>query len=215
LRWGAGTEAIAQRFALVALAGALALIDPPACLAQQSGLDAGHTGQLLLLRLPARRTVPLTVTSPAFRNGADIPLENTQYGGNTFPGLAWSPGPSGTRSYVIVMQGEGSDAPRGLSSIHLTLYNVPTDVRQLEPGLTSPPPGASFGPNVHGLDQPYAGPHTHGMSKHAYHLQVFALDTRLPVNPGVRIEALVDAMSGHVLASGELVGQASMAGTAP
>lgn len=42
----------------------------------------------------------LTVTTPAWQNGGDIPYENTQYRGNVFPGLAWTPGPSGTRSYV-------------------------------------------------------------------------------------------------------------------
>jgi para-nitrobenzyl esterase len=75
--------------------------------------------------------------------------------------------------------------------------------------LTAPPPGAVYGVNVHGANQPYAGPHTHGAAKQAYHLQVFALDTVLPNDPSLSFEALTQAMKGHVLASGALTGLAA------
>jgi para-nitrobenzyl esterase len=194
---------------ITALAGTLYLAGAPMLCAQQSPPAMGHTDKLVLAQLRPKTLITLTVTSPAFKNGGDIPLENTQYRGNIFPGLAWTPGPAGTRSYVIIMQGEGvrDSSP---TSIHLTLFNVTPTVTRLGTGMTTPPAGASYGPNVHGLNQPYAGPHTHTIAKHAYHLQVFALDSRLHLELNASFETLVAAMTGHVLASGEVVGLASM-----
>jgi phosphatidylethanolamine-binding protein (PEBP) family uncharacterized protein/uncharacterized protein GlcG (DUF336 family) len=160
----------------------------------------GHTDGLLLNQLrPA-----LVVTSPAFKNDADIPFENTQYRGNIFPGLHWTPGPAATRSYVVVIQGESLQD--SLTSIHLTLYNIPATQTNLAAGMSAPPPGASWGPNVHGLNQPYAGPHSHTATRQRYHLQVFALDKRLQPAPDLSFEALEAAMRTHVLAGGDLVG---------
>jgi len=52
----------------------------------------------------------LAVTSPAFKDNADIPYENTQYRGNIFPGLSWTPGPAGTKSYAVFVQGQPKPA---------------------------------------------------------------------------------------------------------
>jgi Raf kinase inhibitor-like YbhB/YbcL family protein len=41
---------------------------------------------------------------------------------------------------------------------------------------------------------------------HHYHFQVFALDTELDLPRGFNRHALLEAMKGHVLATGELVG---------
>src|SRR5262245_6579094 len=45
----------------------------------------------------------LTVTTPGWKNGEDIPFQYTQYQGNNFPGLEWSKGPAATKSYAIIM----------------------------------------------------------------------------------------------------------------
>ena len=167
----------------------------------------GHASQLARAAIPARSHRPLVVTSPSFKDGGDIPRENTQYGENLFPGLGWSKGPKGTQSYVVVVQGDPVSG--SMTSIHLTLFNVPATVTQLEAGMTNTPNGATYGPNVHGLNQPYAGPHPHTTARQRYHLQVFALDTTLNSDPHLGFTALESAMTGHVLASGELVGVAA------
>jgi glucose/arabinose dehydrogenase len=41
---------------------------------------------------------------------------------------------------------------------------------------------------------------------HSYHFQVFALDTTLNLPSGYNRQALLDAMKGHVIAKGEIVG---------
>jgi len=169
----------------------------------------GHTGKLVIEQFPPRNPAPLTVTSPAFKDGGDIPLEYTQYRGNIFPGLSWTAGPAGTRSYAIFMQGEDTDGASAITSIHLSLFDVPSEVTQLGTGMAIRPAGSEFGPNVHGLNQPYAGPHTHSIAKHAYHLEVLALDTLLRLKPTVPFDELLAAIAGHVLASGEVIGFAA------
>jgi para-nitrobenzyl esterase len=193
---------------IVALKVALGLAMTPLVFAQQPPPAMGHADKLALTALPPKAGARLTVSSPAFKDGDDIPLENTQYRGNVFPGLVWTVGPKATRSYVVIMQGESLSGTS--TSIHLTLFNLPASVTHLDAGLTNPPSGATYGPNVHGSNQPYAGPHTHTPAKQRYHLQVFALDTVVGPDPNLSFEALESAMTGHVLASGELVGLAAM-----
>ena len=166
----------------------------------------GHARALAVTLVSPARQAALTVSSPAFGAGGAIPCRNTQYCGNVFPGLTWSAGPAGTRSYVVIMQGPGEGAE---VSLHLTVFDIPADVRQLAVGMTSPPAGARLGPNVHGLHHTYAGPHPHGVGRNEYHLQVFALNARLRLSRSVTFGQLVAAMRGHVLADGQLVGFAT------
>jgi para-nitrobenzyl esterase len=180
----------------------------------QASPDVGHVSELAIALAKAGSANPLTVTSPAFSAGGNIPVENTQYGANRFPGLRWSPGPRGTVSYAVIVQGESSPTSRpngqaGLTSIHFTAVNLPGNATSLPAGLVKLPANASYGPNVHGLGQPYAGPHAHTSEQQPYHFQVFALDTKLAGDPSLTYDKALAAMQGHVLASGELVGMSS------
>jgi len=178
-----------------------------AAMAQDKEPVDGHAKTLVILAHPAANNIKLSVTTPAYQNGADMPYENTQYRGNIFPGLNWSAGPKGTKSYVLVMQGV---LPKGdMTSIHFTLFNVPANVTGLPAGLTMPPEGSTYGVNVHGANQAYSGPHTHTPAKQAYHLQVLALDTVIDSSAKSNFPALEAAMDGHVLASGEVVGMSA------
>jgi len=182
----------------------LSLGGGPAAHAQPTARpDLGHTPQLAVTLLQRPTLARLTVTSPAFKNDGDIPNDNTQYGQNLFPGLAWTGTPAGVQSYVVLIQGASYGG--GPTSIQFTLFNIPASVTRLDAGMTAPPVGSAYGPNVHGANKPYAGPHTHTGDRHAYHFQVLALDTRLELPPTASFDALVAAMRGHVLASGELV----------
>ncbi len=175
-----------------------------------AAVHLGHASELVIKSLPAKSAQPLTVTSTAFKQGETIPFEYTQYRGDIFPGLTWTKGPAGTRSYAVIMQGLGLTPPANgrpsVTSIHLTLYNVPATVTALKQGMVDPPAGASYAENIHGINSAYAGPHTHTPAPSGYHFQVFALDSTLKLDPATTFEAMVDAMTGHVLASGELMG---------
>jgi para-nitrobenzyl esterase len=171
-------------------------------------------GHLALTNIPAKGGAKLTVTSPAFKDMADIPFENTQYQGNKFPGLEWTAGPSGTRSYVVIMQDTDAmvrDAP----ILHWTMVNIPANTTKLDAGMSAPPAGASYGPNIRGANQAYMGPRTPAGPKHRYHLQVFALDTTIPTDTPLTYEALTAAMKDHVLASGQVIGLGQVDPNAP
>jgi para-nitrobenzyl esterase len=192
-------------FSLAAAVGCLALLAVPSCAQQSPSATEAGLPQLALTNLPAKSDTKLTVTSPAFTPGGDIPFENTQYKGNVFPGLAWTAGPAGTKSYVVIMQ--DTDAMvRGAPILHWTMMNIPAAVTKLDAAMTAPPAGAQYGPNIRGPNQPYMGPKTPPGPKHRYHFQVFALDTELPADAGATYAALTTAMKDHVLASGEVIG---------
>jgi para-nitrobenzyl esterase len=160
---------------------------------------------LALVTLKVKDGTKLTVSSPAFKDGGDIPFENTQYRGNVFPGLEWTRGPALTKSYVVIMQDADflvKDAP----VLHWTMGNIPPTVTKLDPGMTAPPEGAQYGPNVRGPNHAYMGPRTPAGPKHRYHFQIFALDKPLSADAFATYESLTAAMKGHVLASGEVVG---------
>ena len=164
--------------------------------------------QLALTNAPAKGNAKLTVTSPAFKNMGDIPLENTQYQGNTFPGLEWTAGPAGTKTYVVIMQ--DTDILRnGAPILHWSMVDIPATMTKLPAGMTDAPAGTMYGPNMRGARQAYMGPRTPAGPKHRYHVQVFALDTSVGTESMQGYDAMLTAMKGHVLASGEIIGLGS------
>lgn len=197
-------RAIEARFALALLVSVLG-----AC----SGRSAPEANEVAannraLVLLPAKSGAKLSVTSPAFKDGGDIPLENTQYKGNEFPGLTWTPGPAETKSYAVIMQ-DGDGTMRNSNDqpiVHWTMGNIPPGQTTLDAGMTAAPQGAAFGPNYRGANQSYLGPRTPPGPRHRYHFQVFALDTVLSADALLTFETMTAAMQNRVLASGELVG---------
>jgi Raf kinase inhibitor-like YbhB/YbcL family protein len=161
---------------------------------------------LALAAFPAAGGRTLAVTSPAFRNGGDIPFRNTQYEGNVFPGLTWTRGPRGMRSFVVIMQDADARPRSGGVLLHWSMYDIAAGTVRLGPGLTAPPAGANFGPSYAGPSHAYLGPRTPRGPKHHYHFAVLALDEVIPPDPGLTWAALAADISGHVLASGEVVG---------
>jgi carboxylesterase type B len=105
---------------IAVLAGSLSLAIAPAVITGQQPPAMGHTSELVIKAMPPKIPAKLTITSSAFKKGADIPYENTQARGNIFPGLSWSKGPEGTRSYAVIVQGESLNRP-GAPKISVTL----------------------------------------------------------------------------------------------
>jgi para-nitrobenzyl esterase len=188
----------------ISLAPAFAQAPPPAT-------EAGIS-YLALTNVPANGGAKLTVSSPSFTAGGDIPFENTQYRGNTFPGLTWSAGPAGTKGYAIIMQ-DTDAVVRGSAILHWTMFNIPAGTTKLEAGMTTVPAGSAHGPNIRGTSQPYMGPRTPAGPKHRYHFQVFALDNTIDVTK--TYDEILAQMKGHVLASGEVIGLGQVDPNAP
>lgn len=191
----------------IAACAAVLALAAGACNAQVTRSTPGQPEARTALELaPAK--AKLTVTTPAFKTGEQIPFENTQYRTNTFPGLTWSKGPAATKSYAIIMQ-DSSLLLRGAPILHWTMFNIPAGVTKLDPGMTpdGKPAGSAYGPNYLGAAKPYTGPRTPPGPGDDYHFEVFALDTTVPAEAGSDYAVLAKAMEGHVLASGEVVGR--------
>jgi Raf kinase inhibitor-like YbhB/YbcL family protein len=150
----------------------------------------------------------LEVTSSAFENGGSIPLRYSDYGESISPPLAWSKGPEGTAAYAVIV--DDPDAKPNLVN-HWTIFNIPVGTTALPEGIPGAmslalPENAGQGRTTRGSIG-YFGPRpppTDG--PHRYHFQVFALDARLKLKPSADRATLLEAMKGHVLASGTLVG---------
>jgi Raf kinase inhibitor-like YbhB/YbcL family protein len=179
---------------VAALATSAAAQDPP--LAVEDG-----AANLALVLAPAKGGAKLTVTTQGWKPGGDIPKIFTQYGTNTFPGLAWTAGPAGTKSYAIVMQ--DGDGRNGIPFMHWIAGNFPPTVTKLDSAMTTLPAGAANGGRG---GRGYNGPRTPAGPKHRYHIQVFALDIVLPPEALANLTTITAAMKDHVLASGEVIG---------
>jgi Raf kinase inhibitor-like YbhB/YbcL family protein len=156
---------------------------------------------------PARMGGRIMVTSPAFASGKTLDEKYTQNGANMSPPLAWTKGPAGTRSYVVLAEDSGVNRPEPI--VHWIVYNIPSSVLRLSQEV---PPGATLedgalqGKNVAGSTS-YVGPKPPAGQTHPYHFQVFALNTTLDIDPANADRAtLIAAMKGRVLAVGDVIG---------
>ena len=144
-------------------------------------------------------TTRLILTSDAFANGQSIPAKYTCKGKNISPALSWTEPPAGTQSFALIM--DDPDAPRG-TWVHWILFNIPVVTSTLPENLH--PGGIGVGKNSWG-DMHYGGPCPPG-GTHRYFFKLYALDSNLSLSPGSTKDQLLNAMDGHILAQGELVG---------
>lgn len=147
----------------------------------------------------------LRVESTAFANGGRIPAKYTADGPDVSPPLSWEGAPESTRSFAVIC--DDPDAPRG-TWVHWLIWNIPPEKTGLPEGVPPDPElpdGSRQGTNDFGRIG-YGGPAPPPGKPHRYFFRVYALDTVLEVPPGARRPALEEAMRGHVLAYGELMG---------
>lgn len=177
--------------------------EPPA---KAPAAPAAQPAKPLTLDLaPPMSKIPLAVSSLAIGAGGRLGDRFTAYHDNLSPPLAWG-NVGGVQSWVVVV--EDPDANRPRPYIHWLAWNMPARTASLPEGLTAAttPPGMAQGFNS-GLGPGWGGPRPpKGSGLHHYHFQVFALDTVLELPRMASRDALVAAMKGHVLASGETVG---------
>ena len=131
----------------------------------------------------------------------------TQNGENMPPPLEWTRGPAGTVSYVVLAEDAGVN--RAEPIVHWIVYNIPSSARSLIEGSPTEGTlrsGAEQGKNIAGKHS-YVGPKPPAGQTHPYHFQVFALNTRLDIDPANADRATVlSAMKGRVLAMGDVIG---------
>jgi Raf kinase inhibitor-like YbhB/YbcL family protein len=146
----------------------------------------------------------MQLTSSAFGESENIPKRYTDDGENVSPPLRWSGAPDGTKSFALIC--DDPDAPRG-TWVHWVLYNLPADKNELAesvPAREELPNGARQGKNDFGKIG-YGGP-APPSGTHRYYFKLYALDTVLNLPAGATKQKLEQAMKGHILTRGELMG---------
>jgi len=142
----------------------------------------------------------MTITSPAFSAGGEIPAKFTCNGQSTSPELRISGTPPGAKSLVLIA--DDPDAPGGVFT-HWLVWNIdPQTTRWAE---NSVPAGALQGTND--FSKKGYGPPCPPSGTHRYIFKIFALDRPLESKAGARRADVEAAMRGHVLAQGELIGR--------
>lgn len=143
----------------------------------------------------------IEVSSPAFSPGGSIPKKHTGEGPDISPALTWTGLPEGTKEVALIC--DDPDAPRPEPWVHWVVYKIPATQTGLPEGSVQ---GALEGENDFGrtgYDGPMP-PKGHGV--HHYHFKVYALDADLEAGAGLTKDQLLEAMRGHVIAEGELIG---------
>jgi Raf kinase inhibitor-like YbhB/YbcL family protein len=140
----------------------------------------------------------------AFGEGATIPKLHTCDGADLSPALEWEGEPTGTNSFVLIV--DDLDAPAGIWN-HWLLFDISASVHALAQGYKPGQVGQS-GTNDFGRPG-YGGPcPPKGHGPHRYFFKLFAVDVpSLGLPSGAKRSALNRALEGHVLAETEYMGR--------
>ena len=147
----------------------------------------------------------IKVKSTAFEEGGMIPKKYTCDGQDVSPPLSWTSVPSGTKTIALIC--DDPDAPMG-TWVHWVLYNLPADIQELPENV---PPQKTL---ANGAKQGttdfrkigYGGP-CPPSGTHRYYFKLYALDTEIKLDAGITKKQLLEAMKGHILAEGQLMGK--------
>ena len=147
----------------------------------------------------------MTLSSPGWRDGAEIPAKYTQAGGEVSPPLTWSHVPEGVTSFVLIAHDVDAAIGNGTDDLlQWMLWNIPATATSLPehvPGVAQLPDGtrqiSATGPYYRGPGALADGP------AHHYVFELFALDTMVDApavgaQPPQARAAVVAAMAGHV-----------------
>lgn len=177
-------------------------------------------------RVTAQAPAKLTVTSSAFKDGEAIPVKYTGSPGaaNVSPPLAWSGAPATTKQYALILDDpDPAQFGGGMPFVHWVVYKIPGAATSLPEAVPAGPmSGGTLAGAIQGLSgffngrgrggaapppPVYRGPAPPaGSGPHHYHFTVYALDSALDLQEGLNKPALLQAMQGHIVAQGEVVG---------
>ena len=153
----------------------------------------------------------IVVSSTAFDHNTDIPWQYSAYGEGISPAISWSNLPEGTRQLALILDDPvvGTLQP----FVHWIAYNIPATAPGLPEGLS--PNAIVTHPGLEGMingangirRSGYFGPRPPADGKvHTYNFRIYALDHELNLDDGLNKASLLDAMRGHILATGLLTG---------
>ena len=139
----------------------------------------------------------LTISSTGFAANGNIPTKYTCEGNSISPALHIDGIPPSAQSLAIIVH--DPDAPMAGGFTHWVAWNIspasdiPENFKGGEQGLNGAGKKGYFGPC------PPSG-------THHYHFMVYALDTKLKLDKNTNKKELEEAMKGHILLQGDLIG---------
>lgn len=147
------------------------------------------------------------LTSPAFEDEGMIPKKYTCDAEDISPPLTWESVPEGTKSLAIIC--DDPDAPMG-TWVHWVLFNLPPDTKEILEKVSTTETlenGAKQGTNDFG-NIGYGGP-CPPRGTHRYFFKLYALDTILNHEAGIKKADLLNEMEGHIIFETQLMGKYS------
>jgi hypothetical protein len=160
----------------------------------------------------------MALSTTAWSDGSQIPAKYTQAGDQVSPELKWTNTPAGTQSFVLHMHDPDAALNRGTEDqVHWLVWNIPASATGMPEGVPQGPTLkdgsgqiSASGPQYRGPGAPATGPFHH------YTIEVYALDTKLEVQPSSNAQpataavetrqTVIKAMQGHVLGKAVYVG---------
>ena len=149
----------------------------------------------------------IKLTNSVLKDGEFIPKKYTCDGANVSPPVEWSGTPEAAKSIALIC--DDPDAPAGIW-VHWVIFNIPASANKLNENIPFDKvleDGAVQGKNDF-RKIGYGGPCPPG-GIHRYFFKIYALDKRLELKPGATKGELLNAMEGHILAEGKLMGRYS------
>ena len=173
--------------------------------AAQDPAAAGRGGQRGGGAAPGGGGRPMTLTTPAFPDGGQIPVKYTQAGDQTSPAFTWANPPANTQGFVLhvhdmdVVHNKTTD-----DQLHWVVWNIPSSSTGLPEGV---PQGADLKDGSHQTSA--SGPFFRGPGAgataplHHYMFEIFALDIQVDVpaaaDPFDTWTNVEKAMQGHII----------------
>jgi Raf kinase inhibitor-like YbhB/YbcL family protein len=151
-------------------------------------------------------SMPLTISSSAFKHNETIPRRYSCEGEDISPPLQWTGVPPGTRSLALIVDDPDAPDPKAprMTWVHWVLYNIPPSANRLEEAVATLPGGTAQGTNDWNRTG-YGGP-CPPIGRHRYLFKLYALDTELPDLQQPDKAGLEQAMQGRIVGEAVLIG---------
>jgi len=146
----------------------------------------------------------MQLRSSAFEHGAAVPARYTGEGDDISPPLAWTNVPDGAESFALICHDPDAPLimPGSYGFVHWVLYGIPGSVAELPAGIGEYVRGGNdFRNEAYGGPMP---PQGHG--KHHYFFWLFALDSKLDLEPGLTMWQLLEKIEPSVIGMSRLMG---------
>ena len=154
---------------------------------------------------------PMTMTVAGFSDGGQIPVKYSQAapgvatGEGLSPAITWTNVPAGTQSFVLNMH--DMDVARNKTTddqAHWVVWNIPGTATGMPEGVPKGRQLSDGSFQISATGEMYRGPGAPATGpQHHYMFEVFALDTKLDVQPGTDAfetrSNVMKAMQGHIL----------------